>query len=75
MHYTNQLLQNKFKIDPRVLELTEAAEKETAEDFKVLDDIMTYNQYKMMLFRKTDSATCISAGIQDMDMMMQDGMP
>ena len=30
MHYTNQLLQDKFKIDPRVLELTEAAEKETA---------------------------------------------
>ena len=48
MHYTNQLLQNKFKIDPRVLELTEAAEKETAEDFKVLDDIMTYNQYKIL---------------------------
>ena len=48
MHYTNQLLQDKFKIDPRVLELTEAAEKETAEDFKVLDDIMTYNQYKIL---------------------------
>ena len=48
MHYTNQLLQDKFKMDPRVLELTEAAEKETAEDFKVLDDIMTYNQYKIL---------------------------
>ena len=48
MHYTNQLLQDKFKIDTRVLELTEAAEKETAEDFKVLDDIMTYNQYKIL---------------------------
>ena len=48
MHYTNHLLQDKFKIDPRVLELTEAAEKETAEDFKVLDDIMTYNQYKIL---------------------------
>lgn len=48
MHYTNQLLQDKFKIDPRVLELTEAAEKETAEDFKVQDDIMTYNQYKIL---------------------------
>lgn len=48
MHYTNQLLQDKFKIDPRVLELTEAAEKETAEDFKILDDIMTYNQYKIL---------------------------
>lgn len=48
MHYTNQLLQDKFKIDPRVLELTEAAEKETAEDFKALDDIMTYNQYKIL---------------------------
>ena len=48
MHYTNQLLQDKFKIDPRVLKLTEAAEKETAEDFKVLDDIMTYNQYKIL---------------------------
>ena len=48
MHYTNQLLQDKFKIAPRVLELTEAAEKETAEDFKVLDDIMTYNQYKIL---------------------------
>jgi len=48
MNYTNQFLQQKFRIDPRVLELVETAEAEVASEFKKLDDIMAYNQYKIL---------------------------
>lgn len=47
MRYTEELLQKQFKIDSRVLELVAAAEEEVSGQFAELDDIMTYNQYKV----------------------------
>ncbi len=48
MRYTEELLQKQFKIDSRVLELVAAAEEEVSGQFAELDDIMTYNQYKVL---------------------------
>ena len=48
MRYTDDLLQKQFKIDSRVLELVAAAEEEVSGQFAELDDIMTYNQYKVL---------------------------
>jgi len=48
MTYSKDFLKSNFKIDSRVLELVDEAENEVAEQFKELDDIMTYNQYKIL---------------------------
>ena len=48
MNHTHQLLREKFDIDQRVLELIDWAEAEVAPQFAALDDIMAYNQYKVL---------------------------
>ena len=48
MNHTDILLQNEFKIDPSVLKLVQEAESEVQEQFRRLDDIMSYNQYKVL---------------------------
>ena len=48
MNYSEELLQKKFGIDINVLELISEAESEIQPQFKELDDIMTYNQYKIL---------------------------
>lgn len=48
MNHTRELLTKEFKIDAKVLELVEEAEKEVSKEFKKLDDIMAYNQYKVL---------------------------
>ena len=48
MNYTNQLLKEQFKIDPRVLDLIAEAEADVSAQFEKLDDIMAYNQYKIL---------------------------
>ncbi len=48
MNLTNQLLNENFKIDEKVLSLVDDAEKEVKSQFAKLDDIMAYNQYKVL---------------------------
>lgn len=48
MNLTNQLLNENFKIDEKVLSLVDDAEKEVKTQFTKLDDIMAYNQYKVL---------------------------
>lgn len=48
MNNTYNLLKEEFKINPNVLQLVESAEKEVSDQFSKLDDIMTYNQYKIL---------------------------
>ena len=45
---TRELLQNEFHIDARVLDVVAEAEKQVADRFVELDDIMAYNQYKVL---------------------------
>ena len=45
---TLDLLKRDFGISDRVLELVEEAEKNVAPQFEKLDDIMAYNQYKVL---------------------------
>ena len=45
---TYQLLFEKFKIDKRVLDIVEKAEQLVKPQFENLDDIMSYNQYKVL---------------------------
>ena len=48
MNHTYELLNKEFKIDTKVLDLCEACEAEVSKEFKKLDDIMAYNQYKVL---------------------------
>lgn len=48
MNHTYQLLHDKFKIEEKVLDLIHEAEKEVSPQFQLLDDIMAYNQYKVL---------------------------
>ena len=48
MERTDKFLKEKFNIDPRVLELSAQAEAAISPMFARLDDIMTYNQYKVL---------------------------
>lgn len=48
MNYQDSLLKEQFKIDPKVLALVEEAQNEVSEKFRELDDIMAYNQYKIL---------------------------
>ena len=45
---TGQLLQNEFHIEPKVLNIVSEAEKAVSKQFAELDDIMAYNQYKVL---------------------------
>lgn len=45
---TKTLLMQQFRISPKVLDLVQRCEEETAALFDDLDDIMTYNQYKVL---------------------------
>ena len=45
---TEQLLQNEFHIEPKVLDIVSEAEKAVSKQFAELDDIMAYNQYKVL---------------------------
>ncbi|MCB6993749.1 methionine gamma-lyase family protein [bacterium 210820-DFI.6.37] len=45
---TYQLLTKELQIDPKVLDLVSQAEDEIREEFEILDDIMAYNQYKVL---------------------------
>ena len=45
---SEELLINKFGIDPEVLDLVGRCEKELEENFRSLDDITEYNQYKVL---------------------------
>ncbi len=48
MNYTDELLKTQFKIDAKVLKLIEDSEAEVLPQFEHLDDIMAYNQYKIL---------------------------
>ena len=48
MNYSKELLINELGINQKVLELVEEAEECVKNQFKALDDIMTYNQYKVL---------------------------
>ena len=45
---TSEFLKNEFHIDAKVLALVSEAEKEVSGEFVRLDDIMAYNQYKVL---------------------------
>lgn len=45
---TIRLLSEEFNIDRRIIDLVNESEKELAPVFEELDDIMTYNQYKVL---------------------------
>lgn len=45
---TEQFLQEEFNIDPKVIALVHDAEEEISGEFQKLDDIMAYNQYKVL---------------------------
>lgn len=47
-NYTNNLLIEKFKISEKVLNIVNQCEEEVKSKFAELDDIMAYNQYKVL---------------------------
>ena len=48
MNHTYQYLKEEFDIDEKVLKLVAEAEEEVRGEFDKLDDIMAYNQYKVL---------------------------
>ena len=48
MNHTYQYLKEEFNIDEKVLNLVAEAEEEVRGEFEKLDDIMAYNQYKVL---------------------------
>ncbi len=48
MNLTEELLKEHFKIDERVLNLVAESENEISAQFEKIDDIMAYNQYKVL---------------------------
>ena len=48
MNHTYQYLKEEFNIDEKVLKLVAEAEEEVRGEFEKLDDIMAYNQYKVL---------------------------
>ena len=48
MNLTEQFLIDEFDIDEKVLKLVAEAEEEVRGEFERLDDIMAYNQYKVL---------------------------
>lgn len=48
MNHSDELLRQNFGIDAKVLDLVKSAEAEIQHKFKELDDIMAYNQYKIL---------------------------
>ena len=45
---TAEFLKDAFHIEPKVIEIVQAAEREASTEFACLDDIMAYNQYKVL---------------------------
>ena len=45
---THNLLINNFNISEKVLNIIDEAERDVADCFTKLDDIMAYNQYKVL---------------------------
>ncbi len=45
---TAEFLKDAFHIEPKVIEIVQAAEREASMEFACLDDIMAYNQYKVL---------------------------
>ena len=45
---TVKFLREQFRIDEDIVEMVEKAEAELAEEFKAQDDIMEFNQYKVL---------------------------
>ena len=73
MNLTEQFLIDEFGIDERVLKIVAEAEDEVRCEFEKLDDIMAYNQYKVLsAFQKNASVICTSAGRQAMATMTQE---
>ena len=48
MNHTYKYLMEEFDIDEKVLQLVAEAEEEVRSEFEHLDDIMAYNQYKVL---------------------------
>ena len=48
LNKTYELLTEKHKIDPRILDIVSKAEKAVSDRFDALDDITAYNQYKVL---------------------------
>ena len=48
MNHTYKYLAEEFNIDEKVLNLVAEAEEEVRGEFDRLDDIMAYNQYKVL---------------------------
>lgn len=47
-NHTDNLLINSLNIDPKVLEVVKSAEDAVKEQFQAVDDIMAFNQYKVL---------------------------
>lgn len=48
MNHSDELLRQNFGIDAKILDLVKSAEAEIQHKFQELDDIMAYNQYKIL---------------------------
>ena len=46
--FTTELLRKQFGIDSDIVEMVSKAELQLADEFKAQDDIMEYNQYKVL---------------------------
>ena len=72
---TYRLLTEKFNISEEVLDLISRSEDMVSGLFDELDDIMAYNQYKVLdAFQKTESETCTSHGTPVTDTMIPEEM-
>lgn len=47
-YFTNEFLKDKFNISPFVLDIIDKCENEIADEFKKIDEITSYNQYKVL---------------------------
>jgi len=48
MRTTKDLLQNTFNIDERIIDIIETAEQEIVDEFQKLDEVKSYNQFKVL---------------------------
>lgn len=71
-----QLLNKEMGIHNKVLDIISAAEEQVTDIYEELDDIMTFNQYKVLdVFQNAESRICTLAGILVTDMMILVGKP
>ena len=76
MKHTDDLLINELGICPEVLKLVQTAEQEILPYFCELDDIMAYNQYKVLsALQKTVLPIITFPGIPDMATMIRGVKP